>query len=159
MSKNRRRRMDNKTISVSITSGIEKRVSECHGWCEIKDLSGDMEEGLFLATFADDSRIVFEDDQDGFLHLHLTRDQEQAWNNLYEEERIETLEEILLFYHRYMKEKGGKIKGVTERTKYEVTLLLTVDSDDFPDHWDWPAILNLTEVDVALTKCEEVHDG
>lgn len=151
--------MDNKTISVSITSGIEKRVSECHGWCEIKDLSGDMEEGLFLATFADDSRIVFEDDQDGFLHLHLTKDQEQRWNELYEEERIETLEEILLFYHRYMKEKGGKIKGVTERTKYEVTLLLTVDSDDFPDHWDWPAILNLTEVDVALTKCEEVHDG
>lgn len=101
--------MDNKTIATKLPEGIDQRVSECHGWCEITPLSGELEEGLFLATFADDSRIVFEDDQQGFLHVLLTKEQTENWDACTIEEQIDMLEEILLFYRRSMILRGQKV--------------------------------------------------
>lgn len=150
--------MDNKTIATKLTEGIEKRVSECHGWCDIKKLSGELHEGLFMATFADDSRIVFEDDQNGFLHVLLTKYQTEGWGELHDEERIQTLEEILVFYHRHMTDMGESIIGAANRKKFEVTLNLTIDLVDCeqPSCWDWSTLLGLPEADVALIKCKEV---
>ena len=147
--------MDNKTIATKMTRGIDERVSACHGWCQITDLNGEMDEGLFLATFADDSRIVFEDDQHGFLHVLLTKDQDDRWNELYEEERIDMLEEILLFYHRFMADAGREVFQIN-KSRCKVTLDLSVDSDNPPNTWDWSKLLNLPEADVAFIKCEEV---
>lgn len=104
--------MDNKTIATKLTGGIDQRVSACHGWCEITDLNGDFGEGLYLATFADDSRIVFEDDQQGFLHVLLTKEQTQNWDECSTEDQIEMLEEILLFYRRHMKDNGLEVREV-----------------------------------------------
>lgn len=93
--------MDNKTI-VGLSPGIEKRVSVSHGWCSITPLSGELEEGLFMATFADDSRIVFEEIYNGHLHLLLTDKQAFIWDNdLTKEEQTKTLEEIAVFYDRF----------------------------------------------------------
>lgn len=104
--------MDNKTIAMELSPGIEKRVAASHGWCTITSLSGELEEGLFMATFADDSRIVFEEINNGHLHLLLTEKQAFIWDNdLTKEERTETLEEIAVFYDRYRHEtvrEGGK---------------------------------------------------
>lgn len=146
--------MDNKTIATRMVGGIEQRVNECHGWCEITPLSGELHEEIFMATFADDSRIVFEDDQNGFLHVLLTKEQTENWDGCYVEEQINMLEEILLFYRRYMKDKGLKVIE-NRRTQYEVILRLTV-TDCIPSHWDWARLLSLPEADVALTKCKEV---
>lgn len=152
--------MDNKTIATKMKEGIDQRVNECHGWCEITDLNGDFGEGLYLATFADDSRIVFEDDQQGFLHVMLTKDQTQCWDALYEEERIQTLEEILLFYRRFMQDNGLEVNEASNRKKFEVTIRLTVDlqKNNKPNEWYWHILLGLPEADVALTSCKEVGD-
>lgn len=97
--------MDNKTIAIKLSPGIEKRVSACHGWCHITPLSGELEEGLFMATFADDSRIVFEETYNGYLHLLLTEGQSFIWDiELTKEEQIATLEEIAVFFDWYQKE-------------------------------------------------------
>ena len=74
-----------------------KRNSERHGWCDITPLSGDMEENIFMATFADDYRVLFEAN-DGEIRLLLTKDQEFNWSQCTEEENQWTMEEILLFY-------------------------------------------------------------
>jgi hypothetical protein len=51
-------------------------VKECHGWCDIVDLSGECELGIYMATFADDYRIIFEfDSLAGEFELMLTKDQ------------------------------------------------------------------------------------
>ena len=98
--------MDNKTIAMELSPGIHKRVSERHGWCSITPLSGEMDEGLFMATFADDSRIVFEETHNGFLHLLLTEGQAFIWDNdLTKEEQIGDLEEIAVFYDWHRKEE------------------------------------------------------
>lgn len=84
---------------------LSERVNSRYGWCEITPLSGDQEEGIYMATFADDSRILFEVN-DGLLRLMLTKDQEFGWKeNLTSEEWIATLEEILLFFLRWKEDQ------------------------------------------------------
>jgi len=93
--------------SISATKPLEeefhtlwKRVSEYRGWCQIITLSGELEEGIYMAVFTDDSRTLFEVNE-GLLSLLLTADQVNEWENqLTEEERIQILEEILLYYLR-----------------------------------------------------------
>lgn len=90
------------TISTKIEdlSELWKYVSERHGWCDITPLSGDYEEGIYMATFADDSRILFEAN-DGVIKLLLTKEQQSDWEGLAEEEQVSTLKEILLYFTRY----------------------------------------------------------
>lgn len=98
--------MDNKTIAMELSPGIEKRVSEHRGWCRITPLSGELEEGLFMATFADDTRTVFEETYEKNIHLLLTEGQTFVWDKeLTREEQVETLEEIAVFFDWYNKER------------------------------------------------------
>jgi len=91
-------------IPESIPSELWKKVSEHHGWCEITPLSGELEEGIFMATFADDSRLLFEDN-DGLITMLLTKEQSEGWQELNYGEDIQILEEILLYYMRWKEEK------------------------------------------------------
>jgi len=97
------------TKSVSITTlrkdeGLAQRVNSRHGWCHIENLSGDMEEGIYMATFADDFKNVFECDSKT-LTLMFTKNQEENWNDLTEEDCEAILEEIAYFYLRSEVEK------------------------------------------------------
>lgn len=77
---------------------LANRVSEHHGWCDIQELSGELEEGIFLATFADDFKQIFEYDGT-YLRMMFTEDQEKIWDEeLTDEERTSTLEEIAYFF-------------------------------------------------------------
>lgn len=77
---------------------LANRVALTHGWCEIQSLSGELEEGIYLATFADDFKQVFESDGKT-LTLMFTKDQSNIWEkDLDDEERNNTLEEIAYFF-------------------------------------------------------------
>jgi hypothetical protein len=77
---------------------LGKRVSNHHGWCKIENLSGDYEEGIFMATFADDFKQVFEYDGTN-LRFMFTKDQEHIWyKELSTEEQIAILEEVAYFF-------------------------------------------------------------
>ena len=76
---------------------LRERVNKNLGYCKLTNLSGEYEEGLFLVTFNDDGRYIIEDN-DGKISLLLTSDQREVWDTLTDEERIEILEEILVFY-------------------------------------------------------------
>jgi hypothetical protein len=86
--------------------GLAKRVSLCHGWCEITPLGGEMEEGIFMATFADDARTLFEVNDDK-LSVLLTQYQGEVWETqLDQEEQVAVLEEILEFYLRWKEDQS-----------------------------------------------------
>ena len=96
------------SLKVSSMDELSDRVSLRHGWCEITPLSGELEEGIFIATFADDSRILFEQTE---THLKLLLHSEMAnwWDDPLDgldEYRVYILEEILLYYLRYVEEHG-----------------------------------------------------
>jgi len=84
---------------------VRKRVFACYGYCSITELSGELKEGIYMATFSDDYRILFEDN-DGQLNLLLTKTQAYEWDEeLRDDSRQQILEEILTFYHKYKAER------------------------------------------------------
>ena len=80
---------------------MKQRVSSKHGWCKVFDLSGAFEENIFMAVFADDSRILFEI-YSGLLTLLPTSELSHYWFDAPEDEKESLLEEILVFYHMEM---------------------------------------------------------
>jgi len=88
---------------------IQKRVSECHGWCEITDLGGDHELGIYMATFADDYRIIFEwNELDNDIRLMLTLDQEVTFLECTNEENDNTMYEIMVFFNIFLENTAIK---------------------------------------------------
>jgi len=79
-------------------------VYNCHGWCRIEDLSGDCELGIYMASFNDDYRIIFEYN-DGDLELMLTKDQIKTFEEAGKDALFSTTCEIMVFFNRYLEEK------------------------------------------------------
>lgn len=88
-------------------------VKDCHGWCRITDLSGEMELGIYMATFADDYRIIFEfDNFTGEFELMPTERQTEDFAINGEDVLYSTICEIMVFFYRFMEEQA--IKGFSD---------------------------------------------
>jgi len=88
----------NRMLTKEEFEALRKRVNSKLGYAKIIDLSGELEEGLYLCIFNDDGRYLFEDN-DGKVTLLLTQEQGEVFIGLSEEEQLEILEEVLCFYH------------------------------------------------------------
>ena len=91
--------MEEPMITISIKNvdmtALNKSVEDRHDWCRIEDIGGDYELGIYLATFTDDYRFVFEANEDR-IRLMLTEEQMGLATN--KEEIQQTLETILRYF-------------------------------------------------------------
>ena len=69
-------------------------------WCTITPLFKDVPQDIYMATFEDDYRIIFEtDEEQTLLHLMLTNEQEHVWNDdLTGEEKLQNILSILYWW-------------------------------------------------------------
>ncbi len=85
--------------------------SSYDGWCKITPLSGDYEEGIFMATFTDDSRLIFEAN-DNEIRLMLTKDQQFTFlENSFQEEYELQMASIIKYTWELLSEHISDIKG------------------------------------------------
>lgn len=85
---------------------LRKESEGLHWWCIITPLSGELEEGIYMATFADDSRILFEvPEYEEVLRILPTTCLREWWNdNESPEDEENLLKEILYGFLRYKEE-------------------------------------------------------
>lgn len=95
---------------------LHEEVQSRQDWCEIEYIGGELDLGIFIATFADDYRFVFEvDDPATRIRLMLTCDQidnikSEAFckvDNTAFEEMQQTLNTILRYYLWWKEEEHG----------------------------------------------------
>lgn len=69
-------------------------------WCTITPLFNDVPQNIYMATFEDDYRIIFEvNEEETMLHLMLTIEQEHVWNDdLTGEEKLQNILSILYYW-------------------------------------------------------------
>lgn len=96
-------------ITPELLEKAKESTSSGHGWCEITPLGGDFQDNIFMATFTDDYRFIFEVDNEEIVVMQ-TRDQEERTNELTIEENESTIYEIMVFFCRW-REENAKCQG------------------------------------------------
>ena len=92
------------------TEKLRKEVESRRGWCSIECHSGELDLGIFIATFEDDYKFVFEvDEPPTRIRLMLTCDQIDRIQvgDSYPEEMQQTLNTILRYYLWWKEEEHG----------------------------------------------------
>lgn len=93
------------------TSGINKAKKLLEGiydtWCEITSLEGEHQEGIFMATNTDDSRLLYEANKDRLILL-LTEDQKKTYSDLEQVDLNRDMAIIAINHDKWLREPHDK---------------------------------------------------